>query len=117
MRQEQGSVAIVDESAVEHCWGTFHGHLDDLLEHGFATLGWTPKRLGRRFHLTTREVVERLLALGLEVEGLAPTGCVSSWDVVATLPPQESYAAIEDCVVDYLLEHPTADHSRIRMFA
>jgi len=114
MSQDQGSVAIVEETDRNEARAPQTEPRADLLERLFVDEERSMRYMRRRFGV---HVDQELLDLGLEVEGDAPDGCTSSWDHVATLPPQESYAAIEDCVVDYLLEHPTADHSRIRMFA
>jgi hypothetical protein len=121
MDQDQGSVAIVDDSASE---GVREAQIelpaasqDDLLEHWFVDRGYSIRRLARRFHLPEREVRRRLMALGLEVEGRTRPGLASSFDVSPSFLPQQPYSSIESCVVDFLRENPNADRSRLRMYA
>jgi hypothetical protein len=113
MTRDQGSVAIVEEMDENEARAPQIELRADLLERLFVTEGRSRRGMVRRFG---RGVVDELLALGLEVDGAAPRGCVSSWHTEPTLPPQQSCASIEDCVVSYLETNPSARHDRVRMF-
>lgn len=84
----------------------------DLLERLFVDEGRSLRYMQRRFG---RAVKAELLALGLEVDGTPPAGCVSSWGL-DVIPESRAFASIEAAVTDFLNDS-NAQPERLRMWS